>query len=233
MPENPPRPRVYDGDGDALMEHRADGAPDRVVLIPDALSSRVAERTPRIRVMWGQHLLEDLLAGRYRTLVCAVNATDNSHGIITHLANLLPTSQWSAGAIGSYAAQFSNAAGPIKVLKFDMDAVEVLAILRPQGRPNLTVTDLSSAFRLIAEMIRRNTARSPSASVSFLDARANVLVDANNKTPSFETILRTMYEAGFTGDVYPAPSMWKVAPTAVYARYPLPDSLKTLREGGF
>ena len=36
--------------------------------------------------MWGQCLLEDLLAGRYRSLVCAVNAKDNGHGIITELA---------------------------------------------------------------------------------------------------------------------------------------------------
>ena len=40
------------------------------------------DTTPRIRIMWGQHLLEDLLAGRYRSLVLAVNAEDNSSGII-------------------------------------------------------------------------------------------------------------------------------------------------------
>ena len=36
--------------------------------------------------------MEDLLAGRYRSVVCAVNNHDNSHGIISQLARLMPTS---------------------------------------------------------------------------------------------------------------------------------------------
>jgi hypothetical protein len=42
-----------------------------------------------------------------------------------------------------------------------------------------------------------------------------------------------MHEAGYAGDVYPAPWMWESAPTAVFARYPFPDSLETMRQGGY
>jgi hypothetical protein len=42
-----------------------------------------------------------------------------------------------------------------------------------------------------------------------------------------------MYESGYRGDVYPAPWMWESAPTAVFPRYPFPDSLKRVCEGGF
>ena len=38
----------------------------------------------------------------------------------------------------------------VKVLKYDMDTVEVLAILRPTNRQHLTVQDLASAFRIVA-----------------------------------------------------------------------------------
>ena len=82
-------------------------------------------------------------------------------------------------------------------------------------------------------MVRRKTQRLPTASVSFLGAHANKLVDEHDREPSFETVLRSMHDSGFTGDVYPAPWMWESAPTAVYARYPFPASLEAMREGGF
>src|SRR3954453_19010254 len=98
-------PRIYNGDGDVLMQkesHELDDV-DRLILIPDALPARQPENPPRIRIMWGQHLLEDLLAGRYRTLVCAVNSQDNNSGIIGQLASLLPTSQWDEQSITAHA----------------------------------------------------------------------------------------------------------------------------------
>src|ERR1041384_2040109 len=132
----PKGPQMYDGDGDRLMREDRAQSPDRIILMPDALPSKVPDRTPRIRIMWGQHLLEDLLAGRYRSLVCAVNSKDNSRGIIAQLAELLPTSQWDEKSITAAAKQFSAAGGDtrVKVLKFDMDIVEVLAVLRPPTR---------------------------------------------------------------------------------------------------
>lgn len=224
------RQRIYDGQGDELMVDHA--AADRLVLVPDAPVSSEPDQTPRIRLMWGQHMLDDLLANRYRSLVCAVNAEDNSRGLISQVAELLPTSQWDHRSITEYAKRFVPR-DEVTVLKYDMDAVEVLALLRPAQREHLTLEDVSMGFRIVAEMVRRKTQRQPIASVSFLGARANRLVGEDGQEPTFETVLRTMHEAGFTGDVYPAPWMWESAPTTVYARYPFPESLSTMREGGF
>jgi hypothetical protein len=226
-------PRIYEGDGDRLMEKEHADLEDRILLVPDALPSRAPDGQPRIRIMWGQHLLEDLLLGRYRTLVCAVNTEDNSHGIIAQLASLLPTSQWTASSITAYAQQFSAAATErVKVLKYDMDLVEVLAVLRPAPRKHLVLQDLEMAFKIIAEMIRRKPGRLPAASVSFLGARANRLLE-NGREPAFESVLRAMYDGGFSGDVYPSPAMWHTARVGLFARYPFPATLDRMRQGGY
>jgi hypothetical protein len=227
------RPKIYDGDGDRLMtEARQDGI-DRILLLPDRLPSKYADPKPRIRIMWGQHLLEDLLMGRYRTLVCAVNADDNSHGIIAQLATQLPTSQWDSNTITMRAKQFSSVGGPVKVIKYDLYAVEVLAILRPPDHDHLTLKDLGHAFKMISEMVARRTESLPVASVCFLGARNNRIVDDAGEEPSFEAVLRTMHDAGYRGDVFPCTTMWDLYPTGVYARYPFPQSLERMREGGF
>jgi hypothetical protein len=186
--------------------------------------------------MWGQHLLEDLLGGRYRSVVCAVNAQDNSHGIIAQLAALLPTSQWDERSITAHAQQFTTTgAGEsrVKVLKFDMDMVEVLAVLRPPSRKHFTLSDLASAFRIVTSMIHNRPQRWPSASVSFLGARANALLDERGREPAFETVLKTMFDSGYTGDVYPSPQMWQLPPIGLYTRYPFPAGLDRMREGGY
>ena len=230
---DPKRPRIYEGEGDILMRRDASHEFDRLILVPDAFPTKVPDRKPRIRIMWGQHLLEDVVAGRYQSLVCAVNAEDNSHGIISQLASLLPTSQWDRASITEHAKQFSAVGDRAKVIKYDMDMVEVLAILRPAKRPNLTVDDLSKSFKIVAEMVQRKPGRLPTASVSFLDARANALVDKDGKEPSFEAVLSAMHESGYAGDVYPSPSMWRAGETGVYARYPFTGALDQMRGGGF
>ena len=224
-------PAIYRGDGDHLMQEFQES--ERIILVPDALPGKTPDRTPRLRIMWGQHLLDDLVAGRYRTLICAVNSNDNSHGIIAQLAKFLPTSQWDVNSITAYAKSF-DLTEKVKVLKYDMDSVEVLAVLRPARQPNLTLPDLAAAMRLAVELLRNcSCCRQPSASVSFLEARANVLVDDTGASPSFETVLKTMHEAGFTGDVYPSPGMWHTNTTGVFARYPFASSLESRRAGGF
>lgn len=222
--------RIYDGDGDQLMIDQE--LTERLIIIPDTKPTSKPDNTSRIRLLWGQHLLDDLLAGRYRSLVCAVNPEDNSHGIISQLATLLPTSQWTPRNITDYAKRFVPRE-QVAVLKYDMDAVEVLAVLRPSHHERLTLSDLSDGFQIVTEMVRRKSQRIPVASVSFLGARANALVDERGHEPPFETVIRTMSDAGFNGDVYPAPWMWETAPTAVYARYPFPASLEAMRQGGF
>ena len=230
MPNSTRRTRIYDGQGDELMVDRH--AHERLVVVPDAPLSDQPDTRGKIRLMWGQHLLDDLLANRYRSLVCAVNAEDNSRGIIGQLAELLPTSQWTHQTITDYAKRFVPR-NEVTVLKFDMDAVEVLALLRPANNEHMTLADLSLGFSIVTEMVRRKTQRLPIATVSFLGAHANLLIDEQGNEPSFETVLRTMYEAGFTGDAYPSPWMWESAPTTLYARYPFPGSLEQMREGGF
>jgi hypothetical protein len=228
-------PRLYDEEGDLLLE--ADRRSDRVILIPSGDPRKASTDRDRIRIQWGQHLLADVLARRYRTLVCGVNPEDNSRGIIGELAALVPTSQWNAESITAYARTFSRSIGKddVLVLKYDMDFVTVLGLLRPPGRDYFVVDDLKRGFRKVAQMVETRYDRLAVASVSFLGAKSNRLVisASDMREPSFETVMRTMFESGYRGDVYPSLRMWEIAPTGVFANYPFPDSLKTMRSGGF
>jgi hypothetical protein len=226
------RLRIYDDDGDLLMQ--ADRRAERVVLMP-AGDPRQAAPSARIRIQWGQHLISDLLSRRYRTLVCGVNPEDNTHGIISQLAEMLPTSQWNTKSITHLAQLVSKSTAPsdVVVLKFDLDAVEILALLRPHGRDHFTLDDISKGFRKVSEMLEGRYDRLPCASVSFLGAKSNRLSGADGAEPAFESVLRAMYQAGYHGDVYPALRMWELAPTGVFASYPFPESLNRMRSGGF
>ena len=224
------RSRIYDGEADRLVGP-AD-AVEKITLLPDAVSMRQTSEAGHLRLLWGQNLVEDVCAGRYRSLVCSVNAFDNSRGIISQISAALPTSQWNEESITGYAKQFHHQ-GKVTVIKYDMDVIEVLALLRPTQAMHLRLEDLSLGFKIVAEMLRRKTQRLPAATVSFLGGRANKLVGPDDTEPTFETVLRTMYEAGFIGDVYPAPWMWNASTTGVYARYPFPASVESMRSGGF
>src|SRR5262245_65452826 len=96
--------RLYDDEADTLL--KSDSFPDRVTLLPGA-GGKVGSGE-RLRILWGQDLLRDLLDGRYRTVVCGVNDTDNSHGIIAQLVELVATSQWYAKSVTSYARMFQE-----------------------------------------------------------------------------------------------------------------------------
>jgi len=175
-----------------------------------------------------------MLTRRYRTLICGVNPVDNSHGIISALAETLPTSQWDNESITKYAKGYAEVSpDKVLVLKYDMDDVKVFALLRPLNQNNFTLRNLYKGFEKVAEMTETRWDRMPMASVSFLGGKSNRLVDENGNEPSFESTLRTMHEAGYRGDVYPSLRMWELAPTGVFATYPFPDSLKVMREGGF
>ena len=93
--------------------------------------------------------------------------------------------------------------------------------------------DLAEGFATATAMLRGRPERFPAASVCFLGARVNRLLDRGGREPSFETVLKVMYDAGYRGDVYPAPRMWESSPTAVFPRYPFPESLTRMCEGGF
>jgi hypothetical protein len=119
------------------------------------------------------------------------------------------------------------------VLKFDLDRLLIMAILRPRERDHFTLDDLSRGFRTVAKMLAGRRERWPVASVSFLGAKSNRLIGPDGREPSFESVLRTMFEAGYRGDVYPSLGMWERAPTGMYATYPFPESLDVMRRGRF
>ncbi|RNC82497.1 MAG: hypothetical protein ED559_12155 [Phycisphaera sp.] len=225
--------RLYDGDADELMsgEHA-----ERVSLLPgDSAGFSAGER---IRVPWGQDMLRDMLDGRYRTVICGVNEQDNSHGIVAQLVHLVTSSQWTEQTLTHYAKVFQESVSVHAahdqepyVLKYDLDSVLILALLRPRGQDHFTVQDLSRGFATISKMLRGRLDRQPVASVSFLGARSNSLVDENGREPSFETVLRTMYQAGYRGDVYPAPTLWSKGDVGVFATYPFPEGVQRMREG--
>ena len=56
--------------------------------------------------------------------------------------------------------------------------------------------------------------------------------DGDGQEPTLESVARTMFDAGFRGDLYPPLSAWEMAPTACFASYPYPDSLDEMRRGG-
>lgn len=239
--------RLYDNDGDTLMASataniggpKSSWGADRVTMLPDAPT--LVDKAGRIRILWGQQLIPDLLANRYRAVVCGVNSEDNSHGVIAQIVDLAHTSQWSAKTVTSYAKMFSEAIGihaaddrEPYILKYDLDSLLVLAMLRPKGRDYFTLDDLSRGFKTITKMLQGRRERIPVASVSFLNARANRLVESDRaqREPAFESVLRTMYEAGFRGDVYTAPRMWNMGHVGVFPSYPFPAGLDRMREGG-
>ncbi|MBX3359573.1 MAG: hypothetical protein KF745_14235 [Phycisphaeraceae bacterium] len=244
-----PQVRIYDDNAEELL--RSDQFPDRVSLLPSnapgsaawAGGGSGAAAGERIRILWGQDMLRDVLDGRYRAVICGVNDQDNSHGIIAQLVDLIHTSQWTARAVTSFAKMFQesvsvHAAGDREpyVLKYDLDSLLILALLRPRGRDHFTVEDLARGFGTITKMLRDRRERMPVCSVSFLAARANRLIEGGpgkgaEGEPSFETVLRTMFNAGFRGDVYTAPAMWRFAHVGVFPTYPFPEGLDRMRVG--
>jgi hypothetical protein len=243
--------RLYDDDADELMH--SEKFADRVTLLPSGIvgggggsggggsgggGGGGAAAPERVRIMWGQDMLRDVLDGRYRAVVCGVNDSDNSHGIVAQLVNLVPSSQWTVSSVTSYARVFQESVGvhatsdrePF-VLKFDLDSILILGILRPKGRDHFTLDDLSRGFRTISKMLRGRRERRPVASVSFLNARVNRLTNPDGQEPSFESVLRAMYDAGFRGDIYPAPTMWQLGHVGVFPSFPFPEGLEQMRTG--
>lgn len=226
--------KLYDGGAEDLMG--SDLSPDRVSLLPGATGKLVPGE--RIRIMWGQDMLRDVLDGRYRAVICGVNDTDNSHGIISQICDLVATSQWTAPSVTSFAKMFHgsvaiHAASDKEpyVLKFDLDSVLILALLRPAGRDHFTLEDLGRGFETITKMLQDRRERLPVASVSFLHARANRLRGEGGGEPSFESVLRTMYGAGYRGDVFVSPALWRFGHVGVFPSYPFPAGLERMRAG--
>lgn len=237
-----PRIRLYDEETDHLVS--AELAPDRVSLLPGEGHAHDTHgsmsTSERIRVMWGQDLFRDVVDGRYRAIVIGVNDTDNAHGIISKLVDTVTTSQWTGRSVTSYAKMFQDSAAihaardkEPYVLKYDLDSVLVLALLRPRNRDHFTLEDLARGFATVTKMIQDRRERLPIATVSFLNARANRLVQSANdaKEPSFESVLRTMFEAGYRGDVYPPPAAWKSGSVGVFPNYPFPEGIARMSEG--
>lgn len=235
---SPVNGRLYDDEADLLLD--SEKFADRVTLLPAGpIGAGVGPGAfERVRIMWGQDMLRDVLDGRYRAVVCGVNDADNSHGIIAQLVDLIQTSQWTARGVTSFAKLFQDSVSihaardrEPYVLKYDLDSLLIFALLRPQGRDHFTLDDLSRGFATVVKMLRGRKERQPVASVSFLSARANKLVGADGKEPSFESVLRSMYNAGFRGDVFPAPAHWRFGHVGVFPSYPFPEGIDEMRKG--
>lgn len=227
-------PRIYDDGADDLI---SGDALDRVSLLPGTPRDETLPHH-RLRILWGQDMLTDVIEGRYRTVVCGVNDEDNTHGIISQLVQFIPPSQWNEKAVTSFARMFQQSvqvhAGRDQqpyVLKYDLDRTLILAILRPHGQGYFTLRDLAHGLKTVARMLENRADRLPVCSVSFLGARSNRLIDDDGREPSFETVLRTMHESGFRGDVYPSPRMWGSPEVGVFPHYPFPAGVKRMREG--
>ena len=230
--------RLYAEGADALMN--TEQFPQRVSLLPSEHGRLEAGR--RVRILWGQDMLRDLLDGRYRAVVCGVNEENNAHGIVAQLVSLVKTSQWTERSVTSYAKMFSDSVSVHAahdrepyVLKYDLDGLLVLALLRPKGRDHFSLVDIARGFKTVSKMLAGRQDRLPVCSVSFLGARSNRLVTGQGEhehaEPSFEEVLSTMYESGFRGDVYPAPHFWDMGDVGVFPSYPFPEGLERMRGG--
>ena len=230
--------RLYTGGADDLMDIAQ--FPQHVSLLPSA-PGRLEPGT-RVRILWGQDMLRDILDGRYRAVICGVNEEDNAHGIIAQIVQLVTTSQWSERSVTSYARMFSESVSVHAahdrepyVLKYDLDGLLLMALLRPKGRDHFTLNDISRGFRTVSKMLAGRADRRPVCSVSFLGARSNRLIVGEGpdgaREPSFESALRVMYESGFRGDVYASPQMWDYGDIGVFSSYPYPDGLERMRGG--
>ena len=167
----------------------------------------------------GRRALDAAQAGRYQEAVSAyeqmLKIDPVNKGVRYDLAlalNHLGRNRESLAALGKPA---------------DADALALA------GLNHRALGDLASGFRLASAMLHNRPERCPVASVCFLGARANRLVDRDGREPSFESVLNVMYESGYRGDVYPAPWMWESAPKGVFPRFPFPASFRQMCDGGF
>src|ERR1043165_8780568 len=182
-PSNRPSGRLYDDEAELLMG--VETFPDRVSLLPaGAIGAGIGPGLERVRILWGQDMLRDMLDERYRAVICGGNDADTSHGIVAQLVDLTPASQWTAKGVTSFAKMFQDSVSihaardrEPYVLKYDLDSLLILALLRPHGRDHFTPEDLSRGFRTVVKMLKERRERLPVASVSFLNARANKLVE--------------------------------------------------------
>ena len=104
--------------------------------------------------------------------------------MLGELLKLIPTSQWSLSSATSYARMFRGAVNVHArddrepyVLKFDLDRLLILALLRPADRDHFTLEDLYRGFRTVSKMLEGRADRAPACSVSFLGAKSNRLLD--------------------------------------------------------
>ena len=101
--------------------------------------------------------------------------------------------------------------------------------MRPKGRDHFTLEDVSRGFSTV---VKCSAAGGVSPSPRWFPQRPGQQVArADGKEPSFEPVLRTMYQAGFRGDIYPAPAMWRSGHVGVFPYYPFPEGVERMRAG--
>ncbi|CAG0996128.1 hypothetical protein PHYC_02573 [Phycisphaerales bacterium] len=101
-----PSLRLYEDEAESLF--KSDLFPDRGTLLPG--EGRSVSARERIRIMWGQDMLRDIIDGRCRTVVCGVNDSGNSRHR-RHLVELITAGRWSGRRVSIYARMFQEAVG--------------------------------------------------------------------------------------------------------------------------
>ena len=107
------------------------------------------------------------------------------------LLELVPTSQWNVQTATAYAKMFHESVAVHAphdkepyILKFDLDQLLIMAILRPRDKEHFTLEDLSRGFGTVAKMLAGRRERLPVASVSFLGAKSNAIMGPNGSGKS-------------------------------------------------
>ena len=157
---------LYDDEGDLLLE--ADKRTDRVILLPSGDPRHASKDPDRIRIQWGQHLLADLVAGRYRTAVCAVNDVDNAHGIVGELLELVPTSQWNVRTATAYAKVFHESVADHAphdsepyVLKYDLDQLLIRVNIAAQMKKESSSDYENRKAKIAARKVHKQVSCKP------------------------------------------------------------------------
>ncbi|MEL6908464.1 MAG: hypothetical protein AAFP22_23845, partial [Planctomycetota bacterium] len=86
------------------------------------------------------------------------------------IVDLIRTSQWTVDTVTNYAKMFQQSVATHAgrdsepyVLKYDLDSVLVLALLRPKGQDHFTPVDLRRGFETVTSMLEHRIDRRPAA----------------------------------------------------------------------
>ena len=93
----------------------------------------------------------------------------------------------------------------------------------------------ASAYAALLGIVRAGITWAPVNARNALDENLYILGNTDVEFlfyhSSFESVLRAMYNAGFRGDVFPAPAHWRFGNVGVFPSYPFPEGIEEMRKG--